>query len=53
MCHSAVPSAGGVQWNWQSQEQHLCQPGQLESLAQSGGFRRRQRMKSRGHLPGF
>lgn len=49
----AVPSAGGVQRSRHSRGQHLCQPGQLESLAQRGGSRRKQRVKSRGHLPGL
>lgn len=49
----AVPSAGGMQRSRHSQWQHLSPAGQLESLAQSGDSRRKQRMKSRGHLPGF
>lgn len=49
----AVPSAGGMQRSRHSQGQHLSPAGQLESLAQSGDSRRKQRMKSRGHLPGF
>lgn len=53
LCRGAVPFAGRVQRSWHSWGQHLCQPGQLESLAQSGRSWRGQRVKSRGHLPGF
>lgn len=49
----SVPSAGGMQRSRHSQGQHLSPPGQPESSAQSGGSRRKQRRKSRGHLPGF
>lgn len=49
----AVPSAGGMQRRRHSWEQHLSQPGHAESLVQRGGSWWRQRVKSRGHRPGF
>lgn len=52
-CAGDVPSAGGVQRSWHPWGQHLCQPGHSESLVHRGGSRRRQCLKSWGHVPGF
>lgn len=52
-CAGDVPSAGGVQRSRHPWGQHLCQPGHTESLVHRGGSRRRQCVKSWGHVPGF